>query len=110
MRIKAFELRRILGLKLKKFYALNEVEDMPEKLNYGELYFSEEDGFLAFKCPCSCKGEEHIFVEDKMNRKKGEWAVKVHDQKLKLIGSVGSPFECNSHYYITYNKIEWLGW
>ena len=85
------------------------IENNIEILEHKKLYYNHEDAFLTFKCPCGCGEEEMLWIEEKINRKKGMWAVDIKNGKMDLIGSVGSPFQCRSHYLITQNKVIWMG-
>ncbi len=78
------------------------VEFIPSELKEGELYISIRYGTDTHLCACGC-GEKIVTP-----LKPQGWRL-IYDGTVTLRPSIGS-FEipCQSHYYITQNKIEWL--
>lgn len=77
------------------------VEHLPEQLEEGVLYISEEFALTAHKCCCGC-GED---VYNKLGPAK--WRlIKLPDGGVSLDPSVGNwKYACRSHYFIQKNRV-----
>jgi hypothetical protein len=75
---------------------------MPEKLEQGKLYISEEYWPVLHLCCCGCGKvtSTPIGIEG--------WKLTVTDKKVTLSPSVGNfQYPCKSHYFIRDNKVVW---
>lgn len=80
------------------------VDKIPSKLKDGILYVCISCNVIVHKCACGC-GEKTVTPIDKING----WIMKYDGQTVTLRPSIGNfSIPCNSHYYITENKVEWL--
>jgi hypothetical protein len=78
------------------------VQYIPQELEVGKLYVSEEYGAAAHLCACGCG--------HKVNTPIGptDWSLKVIRGKPSLFPSVGNwQIPCKSHYWIRNGEIEW---
>ena len=78
---------------------------IPEQLEEGILYISEEFQIAIHLCACGCKRQTVTPLEN------DGWALTKNNQKVTLRPSIGNFMGENpyhSHYYITDNKIQWL--
>lgn len=78
-----------------------DVEHLPEQLEEGVLYISEEFSLTAHKCCCGC-GED---VYNKLGPAK--WRlIRLPDGSVSLDPSVGNwKYACRSHYFIQKNRV-----
>lgn len=80
------------------------VTDIPEKLEDGILYVSEECHVALHNCACGC-GEEVSTPLVPM-----EYALKMTNDEASIWPSIGNhDFACRSHYIIDHGRIEWSG-
>ena len=80
------------------------VTDIPEKLEDGILYVSEECHVALHNCACGC-GEE---VSTPLVPT--EYALRMTNDDASIWPSIGShDFACRSHYIIDHGRIEWSG-
>jgi hypothetical protein len=79
------------------------VESIPSELEEGILYISEKYRTTSHLCACGCKEKVALTL------KPGGWKlIKGIDDKVSLKPSVGNfSLDCQSHYFITDNEIEW---
>ena len=78
------------------------VEFIPETLEEGKLYISEEYSTAAHKCCCGC-GEKVITPL----KAKG-WRLTRDGDLVTLYPSIGNwSFPCQSHYWIRRNAVQW---
>ncbi|MDR3582467.1 MAG: DUF6527 family protein [Candidatus Pacebacteria bacterium] len=80
------------------------VEFVPDDPTEGVLYISEEYQTAIHKCPCGCGSEVVTPLS-------GEhaWQLTGSADAVTLRPSVGNwNCLCQSHYYVTANKVEWL--
>lgn len=90
-------------MKIKKFKT-KFVYRIPKELEDGVLYVCIDCNVIVHKCACGC-GEKTVTPIDKING----WVMKYDGQTVTLRPSIGNfSIPCNSHYYITENKVEWL--
>jgi hypothetical protein len=77
---------------------------MPEILEPGKLYISEQYDCVVHLCACGCNIEVHTPIG------KGGWQLQKHENgTVTLRPSVGNfQIPCKTHYFITNNRIEWL--
>lgn len=79
---------------------LKDVERLPEKLEPGELYYSEKFRIAAHACACGC-GERVITPIGKL-----DWSLNVSAAGPSLSPSIGNwNLPCRSHYWICEGKI-----
>ncbi len=72
---------------------------IPETLEEGILYVSEEYETAIHLCPCGCKCQSVTPFSS------GQWTYLNEDGKITLNPSVGNRFPCKSHYFIRKNEI-----
>ena len=85
---------------------LQHVETMPAKLELGILYVSLKYQTTIHLCACGSCGWETVLP---FRNPATGWVYTEVDGKVTMRPSVGNQkFPCNSHYYITENKIDWL--
>jgi hypothetical protein len=78
------------------------VERIPQKMEEHVLYISLPFNMTMHLCPCGC-GKE---VANKISPTR--WAMTYDGDTVSLEPSVrNSGIPCQSHYFITRNKIEW---
>jgi Family of unknown function (DUF6527) len=78
------------------------VECIPEVLDDGVLYISERFKTAMHLCCCGCRGEVVTPFSP------AEWRLAKHGTTVSLSPSIGNwSFACQSHYWITRNKVEW---
>lgn len=78
------------------------VKNIPENLEDGIVYISIEYATAIHKCPCGC-GNEVVTPFSPT-----DWKLTFDGQSISLFPSIGNwSFECQSHYWIKNNKIEW---
>lgn len=83
------------------------VKYIPEELEHGVLYISEEFQTAVHLCACGVCGKETVTPTGKWGEYKG-WDITINNGKVTLNPSIGNwQFPCNSHYFICENKIEW---
>lgn len=79
------------------------IESIPSELEEGVLYISKKYRTTSHLCPCGCGERIALPI------KPGGWRLATNsDGLVSLSPSVGNfSVECNSHYFITDNRIEW---
>lgn len=76
------------------------VKHLPERLEEGVLYISEEFSIAGHKCCCGC-GEEVITPLNP-----AQWRVRSEGGGISLYPSIGNwKLACRSHYWIRNNKV-----
>lgn len=89
-------------MKIHKLKIKN-VEFVPEQLENGVLYVSNEYNIAIHLCACGCGCQTVTPLTA------DGWVKSGTDETVTLRPSIGNyKFECKSHYYITDNKIQWL--
>jgi hypothetical protein len=79
------------------------VEFIPETLEDGRLYISEEYSTAVHKCCCGCG----LKVVTPLKANKG-WRLTRDGQSVTLFPSIGNwSFPCQSHYWIRRNAVVW---
>lgn len=80
------------------------VEFIPDNLEEGKVYISEEYNCSIHNCLCGC-GQQTV-----LPLIKGEWQLIKHDDgKVSFTPSIGNfQFPCKSHYIITKNKANFV--
>lgn len=78
---------------------------IPDELEPGKLYISNEFNIAMHLCACGCGGQTVTPLSP------AEWTMTDNEGKVTLRPSIGNwsgenPY--HAHYYITDNKIEWL--
>ena len=77
---------------------------IPSNLDDGIMYICLNCNVIVHKCACGC-GEKTVTPID---RNYG-WIMKYDGQTVTLRPSIGNfSIPCNSHYYITENRVEWI--
>lgn len=90
-------------MKIKK-YRIEFVDRIPKELKDGILYACIDCNVIVHKCACGC-GEKTVTPIDK----EYGWKMTYDGQSITLRPSIGNfNIPCQSHYYITENKVEWL--
>ena len=80
------------------------VDKIPSNLKDGILYVCISCNVIVHRCACGC-GERTVTPIDK----KDGWKMTYDGQSITLRPSIGNySIPCQSHYYITENKVEWL--
>lgn len=80
------------------------VEFIPEKVEEGILYVSIEYCTAIHKCVCGCGNEVVTPLSPT------DWKLTFNGKSITLYPSIGNwNFECQSHYWIRNNKIEFAG-
>lgn len=80
------------------------VDKIPSNLKDGILYVCISCNVIVHRCACGC-GERTVTPIDK----KYGWKMIYDGQSITLRPSIGNfSIPCQSHYYITENKVEWL--
>lgn len=80
------------------------VEFIPEKVEEGILYISIEYCTAIHKCVCGCGNEVVTPLSPT------DWRLTFNGKSVTLHPSIGNwNFECQSHYWIRNNKIEFAG-
>lgn len=80
------------------------VDRIPSNLEDGILYVCISCNVIVHKCACGC-GEKTVTPIDK----KYGWKMTYDGQAITLRPSIGNfNILCQSHYYITENRVEWL--
>lgn len=80
------------------------VDSVPEQLELGILYVSEENDVVMHLCCCGC-GQEVVTPLSP-----AEWSIKRSGKVVSLRPSIGNwDYPCRSHYWVTNNRIEWVG-
>lgn len=80
------------------------VDSVPEQLEPGILYISEENDVVMHLCCCGC-GQEVVTPLSL-----AEWSIRRSGNTVTLRPSIGNwDYPCRSHYWITNNRVEWAG-
>ena len=80
------------------------VEFIPDQLESGKLYISEEYETAVHKCCCGC-GEEVVTPLSP-----ADWRCTKGANGVSLSPSIGNwSYQCKSHYFIRHNKVVWAG-
>lgn len=78
------------------------VKNIPEHIENGIIYISMDYSTAIHKCCCGC-GKEVVTPFSPT-----DWKLIYNGVSVSLYPSVGNwNFECQSHYWITNNKVEW---
>nr|WP_298996228.1 DUF6527 family protein [uncultured Allomuricauda sp.] len=78
------------------------IEKIPQELEERVLYISLEYGTIIHKCACGCGTEVNTPLSP------NEWKMTYDGETISLKPSIGNwSFECQSHYWITKNLVEW---
>jgi hypothetical protein len=82
----------------------NFVDFIPEELEEGVVYVALELGSVAHKCCCGCGND--VFTPLSPT----DWQLTYDGESVSLYPSIGNwNFVCQSHYWITGNKVKWSG-
>jgi hypothetical protein len=80
------------------------VEFMPETLEEGILYISMEYCTAIHNCVCGCGNKVVTPISPT------DWQLIFDGKSISLKPSIGNwNFDCQSHYWITNNNIQWAG-
>lgn len=82
-------------------YRLVEVEELPEALESGALYWSREYDISAHLCACGCGDVIYLPIGPV------DYSISVDANGPTLTPSVGNWDVCNAHYWIASGKVEW---
>ena len=79
------------------------VKSVPDMLEDGVIYISMEYATAIHKCCCGC-GNEVVTPFSPT-----DWELTFDGKTISLYPSIGNwSLECQSHYWITKNKVEWV--
>lgn len=79
------------------------VEFIPDDIKEGILYISLIYGTVVHKCCCGCGKEVVTPLSPR------DWQLTFDGETISLSPSIGSwNLKCNSHYWVTNNKVEWV--
>ena len=78
------------------------VKSIPEELEDGVVYVSIEYATAIHKCCCGCGNQVVTPLSPT------DWKLTFDGETISLYPSIGNwDFKCQSHYWITNNKVEW---
>jgi len=78
------------------------LKNIPEKLENGVIYISMEYSTAIHKCCCGCGNEVVTPLSPT------DWELVFDGKTVSLYPSIGNwSFECQSHYWIINNEVEW---
>ena len=81
---------------------LENVRFMPEILEEGVLYYSQEFEVASHLCACGCKSEVITPIDPV------EWSISSGSEGVSLEPSIGNwQLPCKSHYWIRNGRVEW---
>lgn len=90
-------------MKIKKIFPIF-VEFIPEKIETGNLYISDEYGVAVHLCCCGC-GEKVVTPLSPV-----DWSYIKSPRGVSLTPSIGNwNYDCRSHYFIRNNGVIWAG-
>lgn len=79
------------------------VEVIPDQLREGVLYISLTYNTALHKCCCGC-GNQVVTPISPV-----DWTLGYDGRSITLEPSIGNySFDCQSHYWITHNRVEWV--
>lgn len=84
-------------------YKLIEVEELPEALEPGTLYWSEEFEISAHLCACGCGDVIYLPIGPV------DYSITKDPSGPTLRPSVGNWNVCNAHYFIVRGEVRWAG-
>ena len=84
-------------------FSIQFIELMPEEIQEGVLYISLVYSTTCHKCFCGCGVETFAPISGDSG-----WALKNNAGVVSLTPSLKQRLECQSHYYLTENKVIWL--
>ena len=82
-------------------YSLLEVEQFPDLLEPGILYWSKKFKVSAHLCACGCGDVIYLPVDP------ANYSIRIDKRGLTLRPSVGNWNVCNAHYFITNGEVQW---
>lgn len=82
-------------------YRLVEVEELPDTLEPGALYWSREYEISAHLCACGCGDVIYLPVGPV------DYSISMDPSGPTLSPSVGNWNVCNAHYWITCGEVAW---
>ena len=80
------------------------VHYIPEQIEEGVLYISEEYGSAVHLCACGCGHKAGIPIKPFWE---SGWSYTREGDVVTLAPSLLHRFECQSHYFIEQNKVRW---
>ncbi len=83
-------------------FSIEFIELMPEEIEEGILYISLVYSTTCHKCFCGCGVETFAPLGEH------HWKLENLDGIVSLTPSLKQRLECQSHYYLTENKVIWL--
>lgn len=89
--------------RVEDFTIVNVIE-MPEHLEEGIIYISEEYDVSIHLCACGCKQKTVMPLGPK------GWDIRIHEGKVSFTPSIGNfswEGKYHAHYFITENKVQW---
>lgn len=70
-------------------------EYIPEEMEYGKFYYTEEFRGSNHLCLCGCGHKCYLPI------KENEWELSIKNNKITIKPSILQRFACKSHYIIT---------
>lgn len=90
---------------------------IPDQLDEGILYISEQYGTAVHLCACGCGNKVVTPLKSRVQNgweltmyKTSNQGQNVHEvaHKVSLMPSIGNTFACKSHYWIIDNVVKWV--
>lgn len=78
-----------------------------ELLDEDTIYICSEEGApqtCEFLCPCGCGWKAEVNLRKSM---KPCWDLSIQDEKVTIIPSIWRKGNCDSHFFLKDNKIQW---
>jgi hypothetical protein len=85
------------------------IEYIPESIEEGVLYISEEFNVSIHLCACGCKEKTVMPIDHVINGVDHGWQMVNENNLISFTPSIGNfnPPPYHAHYFITRNKIIW---
>lgn len=78
---------------------------MPESLELGKIYYSEEFSTVKHLCPCGCGQKVVTPIQGEW---KDGWKLNIENELITLEPSIGNfQLPCKTHYFIRNGEIIW---
>jgi hypothetical protein len=81
---------------------LKDGEYVPDKMEFGKIYYSKEFKGTNHMCLCGCGHQCYLPIKD------GEWSLLTNNGNVTIIPSISQRFDCKSHYIITNGKANFV--
>lgn len=78
-------------------------EYMPEKMEFGKIYYSPQFKGSSHLCLCGCGHKCYLPINE------GEWSLSANEKgDVSIYPSIQQRFECKSHYVIKNGKANFV--